>query len=107
MLNPGQGHISDRAATPNGSLGEPTPTPTPTPALTLRVATPSDLPAVVRLAALDCARPPRVPVLIAEVGSEILAAVSMADGRAVADPFQRTAEIVAIARLRAAGGAAL
>jgi hypothetical protein len=60
----------------------------------------------VRLAALDCARPPRAPVLVAEIGSEILAAVSMTDGQVVADPFRRTAEIVAIARLRAAGGAA-
>jgi hypothetical protein len=81
--------------------------PPATPVLTLRVATPADHAAVMRLAALDSARPPRAPVLVAEIGSEILAAVSMTDGRAVADPFRRTAEIVAIARLRAAGPAGL
>lgn len=69
----------------------------------LRLATEDDLPRVLRLAALDSARPPRPPLLVAEVAGDLRVAVSMTDGRAIADPFTRTEALVAIARLRAAG----
>ena len=70
--------------------------------LTLRVARPDDLPAVRRLAQLDSSRPPSGPVLLAEVGSEPVAALSVASGSVVADPFRRTADVVAMLRQAAA-----
>jgi hypothetical protein len=76
--------------------------------LTLRLATTDDLPRVRRLAALDCARPPRRPVLIAEVDDELCVAVSLVDLTAVADPFRHTDAIraLAVARATQAGPAA-
>jgi hypothetical protein len=58
--------------------------------------------AVRRLARLDSARPLREPVLLAEDGGRPVAALSLADGRVVADPFRRTRDAVAMLRLRAA-----
>jgi len=67
------------------------------PALTLRYAVPADTEALDRLAQLDSAHPPRGVVLVAEVGGEIRAAVSLDDPRvAIADPFQPTGELVAL-----------
>jgi len=53
------------------------------------------------VAALDSARPPKAPVLIAEVDGEISVAVSLVDLRSVADPFRLTEHIRAIALNRA------
>jgi hypothetical protein len=53
-----------------------------------------------RLAALDSASPPRGPALIAEAGERMLAALPLGGGRAVADPFEPTAELVALLELR-------
>lgn len=69
--------------------------------LTLRVAAPEDLPSVIRLAALDCARPPQAPVLLAELDDELCVAVSLVDYRTVADPFRPTEAIRALALARA------
>jgi hypothetical protein len=69
--------------------------------LTLRLATAADLPRVRRLAALDCARPPKAPVLIAELDEELCVAVSLVDFKAVADPFRHTDGIRALALARA------
>jgi hypothetical protein len=57
--------------------------------------------AVRRLAYLDSRRPLRGDVLVAFVDGEPLAAVSLADGTVVADPFRHTADIVELLRLRA------
>ena len=57
--------------------------------------------ALERLAALDSASPPRGPALIAEADSRILAALPLGSGRPIADPFEPTAEIVALLELRA------
>jgi hypothetical protein len=54
-----------------------------------------------RLAALDDRRAPNGPALLAYVGGELRAAVGIADGRAVADPFHRTAELVEILQFQA------
>jgi hypothetical protein len=70
-----------------------------TPSLTLRIARPADAHLVRRLAELDGAEPPREP-LIAELEDDVLAAISIADGRVVADPFQRTEHAVGLLRLR-------
>jgi hypothetical protein len=56
--------------------------------------------AVRRLAYLDSRRPLRGDVLVAFVDGEPLAAISVADGAVVADPFQYTADLVELLRLR-------
>jgi hypothetical protein len=58
--------------------------------------------ALERLAALDSARPPSGPALIAEADSRILAALPLGWGRPIADPFEPTAELVALLELRRA-----
>jgi hypothetical protein len=41
-------------------------------------------------------------VLVAEVDGTPVAAISLVDGHVVADPFERTADVVELLRLRAA-----
>ncbi len=71
------------------------------PSLTLRMAVPADADALDRLAQLDSRRAPRGAVLVAEVGGDLWAAVSIDDGHAVADPFRPTGELVALMMERA------
>jgi hypothetical protein len=66
----------------------------PAPSLTIRYATTEDADSLRRLAQLDSARPPRGAVLLAEVGGEPWAAISLEDFHTVADPFRPTAELV-------------
>ena len=54
--------------------------------LRIRVAGDDDLEALTRLAHLDRRRPPRGPVLVAEVGLRMRAALSVDDLHAVCDP---------------------
>ena len=68
----------------------------------IRRTTPSDHRALLRLAALDHSRALRGDVLAAVVEGEIRAALSLADGHAIADPFQPTAGLVELLRTRAA-----
>jgi hypothetical protein len=75
--------------------------PRPSQVVTLRLAAADDLPRVRRLAALDSARPPLAPVLLAEVDDELCVAVSLVDLKAVADPFRLTDEIRSLAVARA------
>jgi hypothetical protein len=70
--------------------------------ITVRHATSADLSALSRLAALDSANPPRGKALVAEADSRLLAALPIGSGRAIADPFEPTAEIVALLEFRAA-----
>ena len=65
-------------------------------ALTLRYAHAGDAAALDRLAQLDSSHPPRGVVLVAEVGGDVWAAISLDDGHAVADPFRPTGELVAL-----------
>jgi hypothetical protein len=66
-------------------------------ALTIRMAVSSDAAELSRLAQLDSAPAPGpVPMLVAEVGGELRAALPLGDGPAIADPFHRTAELVAM-----------
>lgn len=67
----------------------------------VRAAREADERAVWRLAALDSSAAPSGPTLVAESGGSLLAALSMSTGRAVADPFRRTAELVEMLKLRA------
>jgi hypothetical protein len=66
------------------------------PALTLRFAVPADAAAIERLAQLDSRHVPRGQVLVAEVGGELWAAISVDDRQAIADPFRPTGELVAL-----------
>jgi hypothetical protein len=70
--------------------------------ITIRRAHPEE-PGVLKVAALDSARVPRAPLLVAEVDGEIRAALSLDDGAAIADPFHRSLELVEV--LRASVGA--
>jgi hypothetical protein len=69
--------------------------------ITVRRSVPGDTSELERLAALDSARPPTGPALVAEAGSRMLAALPLGSGRPIADPFEPTAGIVALLRLRA------
>ena len=69
--------------------------------LTIRRATSDDNFAVRRLAALDSAFPPTGDVLLAEMGDELWAALSVDTGAAVADPFRPSRDIVDLLRFRA------
>jgi hypothetical protein len=60
---------------------------------TLRYAGPDDAEALAELAELDSSRPPRGVVLVAEVGGELWAAVSLDDGHAVANPLRPSGEL--------------
>jgi hypothetical protein len=62
----------------------------------------ADARALARLAGLDSARVPAAPLLVAEVAGELRAALSLHDGATIADPFQRTASLVALLTVRAA-----
>ncbi len=55
-----------------------------------------------RLAALDSAPVPRGGMLLGEVDGRLVAAVSLADGGAIADPFTRTHTLVEVLRTAAA-----
>ena len=70
--------------------------------LTLRLGFPDDELALRRLAALDSAEPLRGPALLAEVDGELRAALSLGDGRVIADPFRHSAAVVVMLRSRAA-----
>jgi hypothetical protein len=69
--------------------------------VTLRLAGEDDEAAVARLAQLDSRPVPAPPLLVAERGGRIDAAVSLSGGDAVADPFRRTAELVELLRCHA------
>ncbi len=70
-------------------------------AVTIRRATATDAFALRRLAAIDSASPPTGDVLLAEMGEELWAAVSIDTGAAVADPFRPSADLVDLLRFRA------
>src|SRR5436190_22774093 len=70
-------------------------------AIVIRRATPTDGPALTRLALLDGARALRGTILVAESAGELRAAWSVEEGRGTADPFQQTAGETALLRTRA------
>ena len=71
------------------------------PVLELRQAGADDRRKVDDLAALDDAPVLKGEVLVALIGGEAVAALSLSDGRVVANPFRRTEAAVALLRLRA------
>lgn len=71
-------------------------------AYTIRIATADDEPALRRLADIDSQDPLKAyPVLLGEIDGKPQAAVSLADGRAIANPFVPTANLLAHLRMRA------
>jgi hypothetical protein len=72
-----------------------------TPGVEIRHARADDAEIVRRIAALDEAPPLDDPMLLASVDGRPVAALSLNDLRAVADPFEATAEAVALLRARA------
>src|SRR3954447_8173465 len=62
--------------------------------LTIRRARHEDLVALATLAQLDSSRMPTGRVLVAEVGDELWAAISVEDLHAGADPFRPSGELV-------------
>jgi hypothetical protein len=68
----------------------------------LRIARRDDADAIQRLAVLDEARPLEGRVLLAIVNGLAVAALSLDEGRVVADPFVATVEARSLLRLRAA-----
>lgn len=70
--------------------------------VTIRAAEPTDRAALRRLAALDSQRLPQGDLLVAEVGGELQAAVPVAGGSAIADPFRPTRDVVALLSERVA-----
>lgn len=74
-----------------------------TPEITIRPEYPDDELALIRLATLDSSEAtPARPLLLAEVDGVLRAALSLRDGRAIADPFHHTSAIVALLRRHAA-----
>jgi hypothetical protein len=70
--------------------------------LGIRIADDSDAPVLRRLAQLETARPLQGTVLMAIVDGRPVAAIALADGRVVADPFIRTAAVVQMLQVRRA-----
>jgi hypothetical protein len=71
------------------------------PCIAIRRAGAYDRPTLDRLAALDGAPCPWGEVLIVEVGGEPQAAIEIASGAAVADPFRPTAQLLELLAIRA------
>lgn len=70
-------------------------------AVLVRHAAPRDEARIQVLARLDDRRMPGGPFVIAELGGEIVAAMSLKTRAVVADPFRRTADAVELLRMRA------
>jgi hypothetical protein len=88
-LGPQLAALSDRTPTRSGD------------AVTVRFAAPDDARELERIADLDSASLPANPLLIGERAGEPIAALSLADGAVVANPFVASADVVALLRLRA------
>jgi len=69
--------------------------------IVIRRARPGDADAVARLAELADRPTPRPPLLLAEADGRLVAALSVASGDLVADPFVATQDVSALLRLRA------
>lgn len=69
--------------------------------LTVRTATARDADSLRLLAALEGVNMPRGEVLVAQLGGDVVAALPLDGGRAIADPFRPSAELVDVLKLRA------
>jgi hypothetical protein len=78
------------------------PTPLHLDGVLLRTARADDHTDLIRLAELDSARPLAGPALVAEENGTIVAALCLATGRAIADPFVASLHLVELLRRHAA-----
>lgn len=69
--------------------------------IVIRLSRAEDERALERLAGLDSAAVPAAPMLVAEADGALRAALSLHDGAVIADPFHRTAQLVALLVARA------
>lgn len=67
----------------------------------IRLAEAADEPALLRLAELDSARPLTHPIIVAQSRGKLVAALALEDRSSVADPFEPTAGLVELLRVRA------
>ena len=67
----------------------------------IRPATPADSPTLELLAELDSSRPLVGPTLIAERSGQAVAALALADGAVIANPFLPSGDVVALLQLHA------
>ena len=68
--------------------------------VTIRLSRGDDEHAVAALAQLESSRPPLGVLLLAEQGGELRAALPLADGPVIADPFHLTADLVRLLQSR-------
>ena len=68
----------------------------------VRLAGPEDEAAIGRVAALDSSEAAGGPHLVAEADGDVIAALAIGSGQAVADPFRWTADVVELMTVRAA-----
>ena len=78
-----------------------TPPPLAGASIVIRAADEADREPIAFLAQRDSAVIPGGPLLVAEIGGEIVAALPIGGGRAIADPFRRTADAVELLHSRA------
>ena len=71
------------------------------PTISIRPASPADLPAIRRVAERDSRPVPEGAILVAAVDGEIRAALSLSSSEAVADPFHPTAALVDLLSMQA------
>jgi hypothetical protein len=71
--------------------------------ITIRRSTADDREAIRRVAELDSGTAPKGESMLAVVSGEIRAVLPIAGGRALADPFHRTAELVDLLRVSVGG----
>jgi hypothetical protein len=69
--------------------------------ITIRISTEADSARVHELAELDGHAAPKGEAVLAEVNGRLVAAVGVADGVAVADPFMLTSDTLEVLRVRA------
>ena len=67
----------------------------------IRMSQQGDRAALGRLAALDSHEAPRGQALLGFAGNALVAALPLDGGEAIADPFERSAEVVDLLKLRA------
>jgi hypothetical protein len=68
--------------------------------VTVRFATPDDARELKRLAQLDSGPVPDGEALVAEVDGQLLVALPLGSGKALSDPFRRTAGLVRLLEVR-------
>ena len=68
----------------------------------VRLAGASDAAALDELGELESTASPKGPTLVAEVNGRVLAALTLRGGQVLADPFEHTADLVELLKLRAA-----